>query len=91
MTRDRRSERVPTNLLRSQVPLSSSFIVFCNFKETKKSQFLSFIIDEICKSPFTTKSPSTVQNRLSRQTKQNRLSRHFKILSLSLNICAMES
>ena len=43
----------PHNLLRSQIPLSSSSIVFCIFlKRQKRSQFLSFIIDEICNIAF---------------------------------------
>lgn len=71
----------PHNLLRSQIPLSFFFIVFCIFKETKKSQFLSFTIDKIYKSPSMTKLPSTAENRFSRQTKQNCLSRHSKSVS----------
>ena len=82
----------PHNRLRSQIPLSSLSIVFCIFLKRQKNHnsCLSLLI-RFVKSPSMAKSLSTVQNCLSRQTKQNRLSRHFKILSLSLNTCAMES
>ena len=82
----------PHNLLRSQISLSFFSIVFCIFfKETKNNNSCLSLLIRFVKSPSMAKSPSTAQNRLSWQTKQNRLSRHLKILSLSLNICAVES
>ena len=80
MTHDRRSKRVPTISWKVRFLFLSFLLYFLFFKETKKSQFLSFIIDEICKSPFMAKLSSTAQNRLSRQTKENRLSRQNRLL-----------
>ena len=78
MTRDRRSERVPTITWEVRSLFLPFLLRFVFLKEKEKSQFLSFIIDKICKSPSMAKSPSTAQNRLSRQTKQNCLSWHLK-------------
>ena len=78
MTRDRRSERVPPQSHEKLDFISFFSIVLYFFLKRHKIHISClFIIDEICKPPFTTAPPFTAKSPFT-ANKENRLSRHSK-------------